>query len=450
MRILMITQFFQPEPTMKGLPFAQELRRRGHEVEVLTGFPNYPGGKVYPGYRIRAWQCEEIDGIRVIRVPLYPSHNQSSIRRVLNYVSFAVAAAIVGVWSVRKADVAYVYHPPGTIGLPAAVIRACRGIPFVYDIQDLWPDTIAATGMLNNSLVLRMMAVWCRVVYRVASRITVLSKGFKRVLVSRGVPSDKIEVVYNWCDDSAISQEQPCSQLATELGLAGRFNVVFTGTMGLAQGLDTVLDAAKMLDGQDPTVQLVLVGGGVESERLKTRAVEMGLPNILFLPRRPQAEIGAILALADVLLVHLNDQPLFKITIPSKVQAYMAAGRPILCAVGGDANDLVAESGGGAVCQPQDPAALVDAILDLRAMPEDRLRILGENGRRFYESKLSLMNGVSRFEAIFQSVVATRSVRRKQALLHREHSFTHDSLAQRGATSPVIEAGVSERQSDAA
>ncbi|MEI6501208.1 MAG: glycosyltransferase, partial [Armatimonadota bacterium] len=181
MRILFLSQWFDPEPAFKGLCFARELKRRGHEVQVLTGYPNYPGGRIYDGYRVRLLQREDMDGVPVLRVPLYPSHDRSGLRRFANYASFAASAASLGPLVVKPADVAYVYHPPGTIGWPAMVLKALRQIPFVYDIQDLWPDTVTATGMLHNPLAYRLLDGWLRFVYRQAGHITVLSPGFREV-----------------------------------------------------------------------------------------------------------------------------------------------------------------------------------------------------------------------------------------------------------------------------
>jgi colanic acid biosynthesis glycosyl transferase WcaI len=207
MRILILSQWFDPEPTFKGLAFARELVRRGHEVEVLTGFPNYPGGEVYPGFRVRPWQRERVGDISVLRVPLYPSHGRSVPGRLANYGSFALSASI-GSAFVKRPDVIYVYHPPGTIGLPAIIARVFRRAPVVYDVQDLWPDTVAATGTLTHSTVLRLLGRWCRLVYRNADRLVVLSPGFKTALMERGVPESKIDVIYNWCDEGLGSQKR--------------------------------------------------------------------------------------------------------------------------------------------------------------------------------------------------------------------------------------------------
>lgn len=400
----MLTQWFDPEPTFKGLAFAKELVRLGHEVEVLTGFPNYPGGKLYDGYKVRLLQREIIDGISVLRVPLYPSHDGSALKRIANYISFAFSAAFIGALLVKPADIMYVYHPPATVGFAASVIGMVRRIPFVYDIQDLWPDTLAATGMLNNSGILKLVDSGCRFIYRQAAKIVVLSPGFKEMLVSRGVPSEKIEVIYNWCDEANIQQKEAAAGLDEKFGLSGRFNIVFAGTMGKAQALDSVLDTAKIIGISQPRVQFVFVGGGIEVERLKQRTVALALPNVLFLPRMPMQEIGTILTRADVLLVHLRDDPLFKITLPSKTQAYMAAGRPILMAVRGDAANLVENSKAGLTCIPEDSQSIAEAVEQFCSMSRQELDSMGERGRNFYEKELSLAVGANKFDSVFKSL----------------------------------------------
>lgn len=406
MRILMVSQWFTPEPFFKGLPFAKALRDRGHEVEVLTGFPNYPEGKLYPGYRQRLLQRETMEGVSVLRVPLYPSHDASAVRRAANYSGFAVSSASIGAFAVRPADVMYVYHPPATVALPAMVIGRMRRIPFVYDIQDLWPDALRATGMMNNGSIHKIMDLWCRWTYRAAARIVVLSPGFKEKLVERGVPAEKVEVIYNWCEEGQIRKGSRNEALARELGLAGRFNVVFAGTIGKAQSLDSVLEAARLLADTIPAVRFVLIGGGIEVERLKRISVERGLQNVLFLPRRPFSEIGEILDLADVLFVHLKDDPLFRITIPSKIQAYLAMGKPILAGVRGDAAELVRRAGAGLACAPEDAGSIAGAVGTLFHTPKAKLEEMGESGRRFYLRELAMGIGVGRFEEVFRSAAA--------------------------------------------
>ena len=408
----MLGQFFTPEPDFKGVPFARELRRRGHEVEVLTGFPNYPGGRLYPGYRVRPWQREIIEGITVNRVALYPSHDRSAVRRAANYASFALCAAAFGPFLVKRPDVVYVYHPPATVGLPAMVLRALLGCPVVYDIQDLWPDTVLSSGMMGNRWVGAALGRWCQFVYSQVDRIVVLSPGFRETLIRRGVAAQKIDVIYNWADEANLRCAGWDENRAREFGLAGRFNVVFAGTMGLVQKLDAVLEAARICAATVPDVQFVFVGGGVDKARLEQRAADLQLPNTRFLPRQPMETIGGILSAADVLLVHLQDDPLFRITIPSKTQAYLATGRPILMAVGGDAAGLVERSGGGVTCPPENPAALAEAVKRLRMMAQPERGAMGAKGRAFYDRHLSLAVGVEQFERVFEDTVQNKRTKR--------------------------------------
>lgn len=411
MRILILTQWFDPEPTSKGLMFARALVEQGHEVEVITGFPNYPGGELYPGYRLRPFRRERHDGVSILRVALYPSHDASGLRRALNYASFAASAALFGSLMTRQADVIYVYHPPLTAGLAGVVLAYLKRAPFVYDIQDLWPDTLAATGMLQSRRALDTVGKIATFVYRRANALVVQSHGFKRVLVERGVPESKIEVIHNWCDEERSGQS-PGDEIADVLGGAGeKFNVVFAGTMGKAQGLDAVLQAAKEL-AADRRIQFVFVGGGVEVAGLVARAKQMVLPNVRFLPRMPMSDVGQVLAAADVLLVHLRDDPLFEITIPSKTQAYMAAGKPILMAVRGDAADLVTVAGCGIVCEPGDARGVADAVVRLAGLPKEELRQMGERGREYYRSHLSLREGTERFVSVFRKAAAEGMRRR--------------------------------------
>lgn len=413
MRILILSQFFAPEPTFKGLPFARELVRRGHDVEVLTGFPNYPGGRLYPGYSVRPWQRETMDGIRVHRVPLYPSHDQSALRRVANYASFALSAAALGPCLIKKPDVIYAYQPPATVGLPALVLQAMCRCPVVYDIQDLWPDTVASSQMMNNRRLLAVLARWCRGVYRRMDRIVVLSPGMRETLIARGVAAEKIDVIYNWADEDSLCRQPigDASESPATRAMAGRFNVVFAGTMGLVQSLDTVLDAASICLRTVPDAQFVFVGGGVDKPRLEQRARELRLRNTLFLPRQPIEAMGPILSLAGAALVHLKDDPLFRITIPSKTQAYLAAGRPILMAVGGDAADLVAQSGGGVTCPPQNPLAMAEAVRRLSSIDPQQREAMGARGQAFYDAQLSLRTGVAKFEQAFEAALGARKAR---------------------------------------
>lgn len=401
-RLLILTQWFDPEQGPKGLFFARELVSMGFEVEVVTGFPNYPGGKVYPGYRVKLLQREFLDGVHITRVPLYPSHNQSVIERVLNYTSFAASALVYGLFMAKRADVMYAYHPPLTVGIAASLIRWMRGIPVVYDVQDMWPDTLRATGMLSNPRALAFVGRVCDWVYKRVDHLVVLSPGFKRLLVQRGVPARKIDVIYNWADESALISRVG----AKPAGFPGaeRFRVVFAGNMGKAQALDAVLEAAAILQARGSRASFVMLGGGVEVIRLKIRAIEMKLGNLVFLPPVPMSEVGTVLAAADALLVHLRNDPLFEITIPSKTQAYMFVGKPLLMAVKGDAANLVRQARCGLTAESENPHALADTVDALAGMHVDELKMMGESARRFYRENLGLQVGAAKFAAVFKAL----------------------------------------------
>ena len=405
MRILMITQWFEPEPTFKGLAFARALQGLGNEVEVLTGFPNYPSGHLYDGYRISTYMREEMEGIPIHRAPLYPSHDNSALHRTVNYLSFALGATTIGATLRSKFDVAYVYHPPGTIGLPAVVLSLVRPMRYVYDVQDLWPESLATTGMVQSPLILALVRQALRVTYSRATAIVVLSPGMKRKLAERGVPPEKIEVIMNWCHETDIATTaRDDESTAKKLGLLpGKFNVVYAGNIGRAQALDTVLETASRLTASD--VQFVLVGDGTDAARLRDIAAKRGLENVRFIPHQPMNEIGRILNLANVLLVHLKDDPIFSFTIPSKTQAYLFAGKPVIIGVRGDAADLVERASAGERISPESPEELVGAIRKLQAMSESERIAMGQRGREFYARELSMRSAVSRFNQLFQRVV---------------------------------------------
>ena len=405
MRILLLMQRFEPEPFLRGLLFAKELKKRGHDVQVLTSFPNYPGGKIYPGYKVRLFQREIMEGVVVNRVPIFPSHDRSSIKRVLTYLSFALSAALLGPFLIKKVDVVYAYHPPGTIALPAFTIKLLHRAALVYDIQDFWPETLQATGMLNNKMILRAVGKWMSLVYKGVDRIAVLSPGFKKLLLSKGIAESKIDVIYNWTNEHQIKKELPDASLAEKLGFNKRFNIVFAGNMGKAQALTTILDVAASVQTKIPKVHFTFVGDGVEKISLIEYAKENQLNNVTFLERQPMSEIGKIMSLADALLVHLKDDELFEITVPSKTQAYLFMGIPIVMAVKGDAAQLLEKANGGFTCEPENKVSIEEAIIKLTSLPSDKLDEMGLSVRAFYMQELSVEAGVTKFEEVFKNAL---------------------------------------------
>ena len=401
--IMFITQWFEPEPSFKGLLFAKELVARGFTVEVITGFPNYPGGVVYPGYRIRWLQKEIVDGVLITRVPLFPSHNSNKFGRIFNYVSFSMSSLIYGLFFAKRSEVIYAYHPPLTVGLAAVVIRMFRRIPIVYDIQDMWPDTLKATGMIGNGPLLSLVSKMCSFVYARADQIVVLSPGFKKCLIDRGVEDAKIDIIYNWTDENLLRKNGDMSPKS--LMKKDGFNILFAGNLGRAQSLDVILDAAIILKNDCQALSFTILGQGLMLDALKSRAIDLGLDNVVFIPVVSMAKVGSFLQSADVLLVHLNKDPLFKITIPGKTQAYMAIGKPIIMGVLGDAADLVVKANCGICIEPENPVSLAQAAKKLMYLDPRDLREMGVNASLFYDEHLSVKVGVDSFSKVFSKVI---------------------------------------------
>lgn len=406
MNITCLTQWFSPEPdSSRGLPFAKWLQNRGHKVTVLTGFPNYPSGVLYPGYQLRARQWDEIDGVAVLRVPLYPSHDRSALRRATNYLSFAASAALIGLPSIRKTDVIYVMNTPPTAGLPALLAHTFSDIPYVFNVADIWPEAVLDSGMVTlrvmNRMLSPMLNALCRTVYGGARFVTAISRGYKRILVERGLAEENVHAVYNWVDENMIRPEPRDDEVAARLGLEGRFNIVYAGNMGLYQDPHTVVRTAALLR-HIPEIQLVFVGGGLLQNEIRAHANELGLTNVKFIDAVHVCKMAAIYSLADVLLIHLIDRPFLRATVPGKTQASLAAGRPIIAACEGESADIVREARAGLTCRPQDEGALAACIEQLYRATSSDLQDLGRRGREFYLANMSLEVSAPRIEKLLQ------------------------------------------------
>lgn len=400
-RILYLTQLFDPEPTFKGLEFVKALMADGYETEVVTGFPNYPGGKVYDGYRVRLLKKEQTEGVDITRLAMYPSHDRNAVKRILCYASFMITSFFYMLFGAKRASLVYVFYPSLTAGLAAIGAKLFRRTPVIIDIQDMWPDSLSATGMLDNSAVLRTIGKLCTFLYRRADHIIVLSEGFKELLVERGVQADKISVIPNWAEETALPEQRV---LPSAFNTDDSFRLLFAGNMGAAQGLETALDAAKIVAQTHPSVRLYFMGAGLEVETLKKKSADMGLENVEFIPRVPLEEVQEYLAAADCLLVHLKDNPLFRVTIPSKTQAYMYAGKPIIMAVQGNAADMVVEAGAGFACQPENPQALAQSVLDMIELGPEKREAMGKQGRAYYDENLSLQKSLVAFSKLVERV----------------------------------------------
>jgi len=408
MRILILSYFYAPEPIPKPHELAVGLAQRGHEVSVITSIPSYPDGAFYPGYRLRPWQRETRDGIPIVRLPLMPDHSASGLRRMLSYTSFMVSASLLGPFAASQADVMYVWHPPLTIGVSAWTIGLMRRIPFVYDVRDLWPEAIAATGMMSNPMLLRGLGALERFVYRRAAAIGVISPGYKQNLIGKGVNPEKISVFSDWADGGIYRPVPPDETLAKSTGMFGRFNVIFGGNMGTAQALGTVIETAQRL-AQHPEIQFVFAGEGIDRPRLEAQVSAKGLSNVIFLGRQPVEQMPHLYALSDVLLAHYRKDPLFEICVPGKLAAYLGCRKPILMASEGDSANLINATKGGLTCPAEDPEAMADAVLKLYNMSTVQRSKLGQAGRQAFLEQYSRDVLIQRHEELLMKVAQEKN-----------------------------------------
>ena len=404
MRILLISQYFDPEPTLKGMVFAQGLAQRGHQVQVLTGFPNYPTGSVAAGYRLRPHLREVMEGVPVDRVWLYPSHNKSAPQRALNYASFALSATAWRLGRGEAPDVTWIHHPPISATLPAIAVR--RGIrsPFILEIQDLWPESLTANGTVSDGRIIRTVNALVDASYRRAAGLVCIAPGVKATLQDSGVPGEKIHVIPNWADEDRLQFGPDDVSWADSLLSPQHFNVVYTGNIGVAQGLEAVVAALRIARSRVPSLRMLFVGGGVSEAELQMAVQDLPAGCVQVIPRQPMPRVAALLDGADAGLVHLRRRTLYESTIPSKTQAYLAAGLPVIMAVRGDAASLIKAAGAGLTAEPDDPESLAQAIEDMHSLEPQRRRQMGTAGRSYYEMELSVDRGLDKYEALFDSV----------------------------------------------
>jgi glycosyltransferase involved in cell wall biosynthesis len=371
MHILFLTENFPPErnaPASRVYERACYWVRWGHKVTVITSVPNFPEGKVHPGYRNRWYQVEERDGIRVVRVKTLIAANEGVVLRTIDFLSFMFTAFFGGLGQERP-DVVVATSPQFFAAVGGWALAAVRRRPFVFELSDLWPASITAVGAMRENFALRMMERLELFLYRRAAKVVALTKSFKTDLVSRGIPADRIAVVVNGVDMSRYCPQPRDPELAGKLGLDNRFVVGYIGTHGMAHALERVLDAAEMLR-DNAAVRFLFVGSGAAREGLVSEAARRGLSNVVLVAAQPKEMMPAYWSLCDLALVHLKDTPLFRTVIPSKIFEAMAMGRPILLAApDGEAADIVRGTGAGIVLAPENPRALAEAVKSLSASP---------------------------------------------------------------------------------
>lgn len=408
MRILIVSQYFWPESFVIN-DIARSLALKGHNVTVLTGKPNYPEGKIAAGYRAWGIQQELYAGAEVIRVPLVPRGNGSPWRLALNYLSFIFSGMTLAPFVLRgwAYDLVFVYAPsPLLQALPAVLLAWLKRAPLVVWVQDLWPESLMATGFVKNRWMIKVVEALVRYVYHRADSILIQSEAFRGPVTRLTGNQEKVRYYPNTAQSSQDETEKMVeSELVSRLRKC--FAVVFAGNLGAAQSLETILFAAKCLKAQ-PEIQFFIVGSGSRGAWFAQEVDRRKLANVVLTGRLPHAEMPAVFAAASALLVTLADSPALALTIPSKLQAYLAAGRPVIASLNGEGERLVRCAETGFTCPAGDAEALAAAVLKLYGLPSSERDRMGSNGRRYFEEHFEPSNRLEELIELFQGLSQQR------------------------------------------
>ncbi|MCB8933285.1 MAG: glycosyltransferase family 4 protein [Fimbriimonadaceae bacterium] len=383
MRILFLTDNFPPETNAAATRVFERAcywARWGHEVTVLTSAPNFPEGRLHEGYRNRWYQREKFEGLDVVRVKTLIAPNRGVRMRILDFMSYMASASVVGAF-MRRPDLIVATSPQFFCAVAGSNLAHLKRVPFVFELADLWPASIRAVGAIKNGPLLRAVERLELRLYRRSSAVVALTDSFRKDLIQRGVPAEKIAVVRNGVDLSRHTVKPRSCDLAEQLGVKGKFVVGYIGTHGLAHDLGNVLDAAE-LTASRKDIAFLLVGNGADRARLVEEAQRRGLSNVVLMPAVPKSEVGEYSALCDLALVHLKNDPVFKTVIPSKMFEAMAYAKPILMvSPHGEAAELLENSGAGVWVPAAEPAALAEQVIQLADDPLRR-QVLSETSRQ--------------------------------------------------------------------
>jgi colanic acid biosynthesis glycosyl transferase WcaI len=371
MKILFLSENFPPESNAAATRVYERAcywADWGHQVTVITSAPNFPEGKLFAGFENNWKQTQSMSGIRIVRVKTYIAANRGVAHRTLDFLSF-MATGFLAALKEERPDVIAATSPQFFTAVAGWAASAVRGVPFVFELGDLWPASIAAVGAMKKSAALGLVEKLELFLYRRSTAIAALTGSFKDNLVSRGITGDKISVVINGVDLSRYAPRPRDRELASDWGLEGKFVAGYIGTHGMAHALDNVLDAAERLK-DDDSVRFLLAGAGAERDALMADAAKRGLNNVVFMPRQPKEDMPAVWSLCDVALVHLKDSPVFAGVIPSKIFEAEAMGLPLLLAAPeGEASTIVLNDKAGLHVAPEDPDALATAVRQLKNDP---------------------------------------------------------------------------------
>lgn len=405
MKVLILSQYYPPENVVIPATIARALAAKGHQVKVLTGYPNYPEGRLYDGHRQR-WRSRESDGsIELLRVPLWVDHSPSVVGRTLNYGSFGLSASTAFGFA-RDVDVIYVYATQMTPALAPWLWQVIGGAPYVLHVQDLWPDSIIGSSFASDSntcrLVESLLTPWIGSVYRHAAGVIGIAPTMVRTLTERGVHQDRAHLVYNWADEHPLqfADHQEATTHRDET------NVLYGGNVGDMQDLENAVVAAHRA--QDAGVRLTIVGDGVALPRVKAAAHGIGATNVSFVGRVPREHMGHLLRKADYALVTLKDLDVFRGTIPSKFQSALSHGTPVISTVQGDARAFVEEHSVGFAADAEDPHSLESAFRRAAAVGRQARDDMSARASRAYANSFSLDAGVTAIEDILNQASQTR------------------------------------------
>jgi colanic acid biosynthesis glycosyl transferase WcaI len=415
MQILFVSHYFYPEvgaPQTRILETAGRLSDRGHQVTVLTGFPNYPDGVIPAAYRGHVLLREQVGDIRVIRSAVYPTPNRGFARRLINHASFALSSMLAAPLAGRP-DVIVAETPPLFTAVAAALLARARRIPLVLNVADLWPESAVQLGALSDRRAIRLAEALERFAYRHSAAITVPTAGMRTSLLSRGEPAEKVVHLPNAVDTGRFTVSAPRD--------SGRCRIIYCGTVGIAQGVGTLIDAAAELAKGPSDFELLIVGDGAEREELARTAAERGLTNVRFEGRVARERVPNLLASADVAVLCLRDVPLFEDALPTKMLEYMAAGRPVVASAVGDAARLLERSGAGLACPPEDPGALAARIREISRDPIGA-QAMGANGSRYVRAHFSRETFVDCLEEILRRLAGDEGERARVRSVYRAYA----------------------------
>ena len=370
-RILFISHYFPPEvnaPASRTHEHCRKWADDGHDITIITGVPNHPTGQLFRGYKNRFLQEEQVDGIRVIRTWMLLTSNAGFAKRILNFILFALMS-VVASFKVKDPEVVIATSPQFFCGLAGAAVAKIKRRPFILEVRDLWPKSIVELDQLGEGPILRFLEWLERRMYHSADGIVVNTRAFVDHIGQLDYPSDRIEIVYNGIDPDLFKPQPPSNELRARFDLEGRFCVGYLGTLGLAHGLQTLLEAAEALRSQ-PEIVFLLIGDGAEKKKLESIVRERKLRNVRLIGLQPREMMPAWIATTDILIVTLRDLPVFETVIPSKIFEFLAQERPVIVAARGEIRSMTEASNVALTIDPEDPGALVGAIQQIRNEPE--------------------------------------------------------------------------------